>query len=201
MTRRVRTAVLISGRGSNMNALIMAARNPNFAAEIVLVVSDLPDAAGLLAAREGGVGAVSLDFRSLARKEAFEDELERVLRQAGVELICLAGFMRILTARFVTGWRGRILNIHPSLLPDFRGLHTHQRVLAEGRREHGCTVHYVVGKLDAGPIIAQARIPVLPSDGVPALAARVLAEEHRIYPRAVDAIARSLARTGPLGKG
>ncbi|MBV9289840.1 MAG: phosphoribosylglycinamide formyltransferase [Hyphomicrobiales bacterium] len=178
-----------------MSALITAARNPNFAAEIVLVVSDMPGAAGLLAALEAGVGAILLDFRSFARKEAFEDELERALRAAGVELICLAGFMRILTPRFVAPWRSRILNIHPSLLPDFRGLHTHQRVLAEGRREHGCTVHYVVGKLDAGPIIAQTRVPVFTSDDVPALAARVLAEEHRIYPRAVDAIARSLARS------
>ena len=182
-----------------MSALIAAARRPNFAAEIVLVVCETTGAAGLLVARDAEVNAVLLDFRSFAGKEAFEAELERQLRAAGVELVCLAGFMRVLTASFVARWRSRILNVHPSLLPDFPGLHTHARVLEEGRREHGCTVHFVVDELDAGPIVAQARVPVFPSDDVSALAARVLAEEHRIYPHAVDAIARSLAKRRAAG--
>lgn len=199
MIARVRTAVLISGRGSNMRALIGAARNPNFAAEIVLVVSDMPDAAGLFAAREIGVRALALDFTGFAAKVSFEAELEKRLREASVELVCLAGFMRILSANFVARWRGQLLNIHPSLLPEHRGLHTHERVLAEGRHEHGCTVHHVIEELDAGSIVAQARVPVLPSDDVSELAARVLAEEHRIYPPAVDVVARSLARVRRLG--
>ena len=179
-----------------MRALIEAARSPKFLAEIVLVLSDNPDAAGLSAARELGVSAKAIDFRSLAGKRAFEAELHVNLASAGVDLVCLAGFMRILSADFVVQWRGRILNIHPSLLPELRGLHTHERALAEARREHGCTVHFVSAELDAGPIIAQARIPVLAGDDAEALAARVLVEEHRIYPQALDAVARALRATG-----
>jgi phosphoribosylglycinamide formyltransferase-1 len=182
-----------------MKALIGAARNPNFAAQVVIVVSDTPDAAGILAAREDGVRAVALEYQSFASKEAFEVELEKQLQAAMVELVCLAGFMRVLTSNFVARWSGRLLNIHPSLLPEYRGLHTHERALAEGRREHGCTVHYVVDEVDAGSIVAQARVPILPSDDVPALAARVLAQEHRIYPPAVDVVARFLARGGRPG--
>ena len=142
-----------------MKALIAAARQPDFAAEIALVLSDKPRAAGLAVAREAGVVAEAIDFHSCSGKPSFESALDARLRAAGVELICLAGFMRILSADFVERWEGRILNIHPSLLPDLRGLHTHERALAEGRAEHGCTVHYVSAELDAGPIIAQARVP------------------------------------------
>ena len=196
MSMRTPTGVLISGRGSNMKALIAAARQPDFAAEIALVLSDKPQATGLAVAREAGVAAEAVDFRGHPDSSSFELALEARLRAAGVELICLAGFMRVLSADFVERWGGRVLNIHPSLLPDLRGLHTHERALAEGRAEHGCTVHYVSAELDAGPIIAQARVPVLPGDDAETLAARVLVEEHRIYPKALDAVARALRGTG-----
>ena len=192
MTSRVRTAVLISGRGSNMVALIEAARSPDFSAEIVLVLSDDPAAAGLSRARELGVAAEAVDFRAYAGKAAFEAALDARLAAASVEIVCLAGFMRVLSPSFVERRRGRILNIHPSLLPDLRGLNTHERALAQGLAEHGCTVHLVTAELDAGPILAQARIPVLSGDDAYALAARVLKEEHRIYPQALDEFARSL---------
>ncbi len=196
MTARTRTAILISGRGSNMKALIAAARRPDFAAEIALVLSDRPQAAGLAVAREAGLAAEAINFQRLPDKSAFEAALDARLRAAGVELICLAGFMRILSGDFVGRWEGRILNIHPSLLPDLRGLRTHERALAEGRAEHGCTVHYVSAELDAGPIIAQARVPVLPGDDAETLAARVLVEEHRLYPLALDAVARARRTAG-----
>jgi phosphoribosylglycinamide formyltransferase-1 len=193
---RVPTAVLISGRGSNMIALIEAAQSPDFSAEIVLVLSDEPAAAGLSRARELGVAAEAVDFRAYGAKPAFEAALEARLVAASVEIVCLAGFMRLLSPAFVERRRGRILNIHPSLLPNLRGLNTHERALAQGLAEHGCTVHLVTAELDAGPILAQARVPVLSGDDAPALAARVLKEEHRIYPQALDELARSL-RTAP----
>jgi phosphoribosylglycinamide formyltransferase 1 len=192
VTPRVRTAVLISGRGSNMSALIEAARSSDFSAKIVLVLSDVPSAAGLSLARELGVAAEAIDFRAYAGKPAFEAALETRLAAASVEIVCLAGFMRVLSPAFVEGWKGRVLNIHPSLLPNLRGLNTHERALAQGLAEHGCTVHLVTAELDAGPILAQARVPVFAGDDADALAARVLKEEHRIYPQALDALARSL---------
>ena len=192
VTPRVRTAVLISGRGSNMSALIEAARSPDFSAEIVLVLSDDPAALGLSLARKLGVAAEAIDFRAYAGKPAFEAALDARLTAASVEIVCLAGFMRVLSPPFVERWRGRMLNIHPSLLPNLRGLNTHERALAQGLAEHGCTVHLVTAELDAGPILAQARVPVLPGDDAAALAARVLKEEHRIYPQALDELARSL---------
>jgi phosphoribosylglycinamide formyltransferase 1 len=192
---RVRTAVLISGRGSNMSALIEAARAPSFPAEIVLVLSDGPAAAGLPIARNAGVAAEAIDFRTYPGNEAFEAALDARLLAASAEIVCLAGFMRALSAPFVERWKGRMLNIHPSLLPNLRGLHTHRRALAQGLAEHGCTVHFVTAELDAGPIIAQARVRVLKGDDADALAARVLKEEHRIYPEALNAVARSLRAT------
>ena len=189
--------MLISGRGSNMCALIEATRNLEFSAEIALVLSDRPDAAGLRAAREAGVPAEAVDFRRFQAKGEFEAAIQARLASDRVELVCLAGFMRILSPSFVERWRGRMLNIHPSLLPDLRGLHTHERALAEGRREHGCTVHYVSAELDAGPTIAQSRVPIVAGDDAEALAARVLVEEHRIYPLALDAVARALRRADP----
>jgi phosphoribosylglycinamide formyltransferase 1 len=198
---RARTVVLISGRGSNMSALIEAARSPDFAAEIVLVISDRPDAPGLSVARKAGVAAEAIDFRAYPGKAAFEAALEARLRAAGTEIVCLAGFMRVLSPPFVERWKGRLLNIHPSLLPNLRGLNTHQRALAQGLSEHGCTVHFVTAELDAGPIIAQARAPILPGDDAEALAARVLKEEHRIYPEALNAVARSLSAAAPEPQG
>jgi phosphoribosylglycinamide formyltransferase 1 len=179
-----------------MSALIEAARLPDFSVEIVLVLSDGPAAAGLSLARNLGVAAEAIDSRAYPGKSAFEAALATRLTSASVEIVCLAGFMRVLSPSFVERWRGRMLNIHPSLLPNLRGLNTHARALAQGLSEHGCTVHLVTAELDAGPILAQARVPVLPSDDVAALAARVLEEEHRIYPQALDELARSLRCVG-----
>jgi phosphoribosylglycinamide formyltransferase 1 len=194
---RVRAAILISGRGSNMTALIEAARSPDFPAEIVLVLSDTPTAPGLSLARKLGVAAEAIEFRAYADKPSFEAALETRLSAVSAEIVCLAGFMRVLSASFVERWRGRLLNIHPSLLPNLRGLNTHERALAQGLAEHGCTVHLVTAEVDAGPILTQARVPVLPGDDAGALAARVLKEEHRIYPQALDSVARSLRTAAP----
>ena len=195
MTPRVPTAVLISGRGSNMGALIEAAQSPGFSAAVVLVLSDGPAASGLALARKLGVAAEAIDFRAYGGKPSFEAALDARLAAAEAEIVCLAGFMQVLSASFVERWKGRLLNIHPSLLPNLRGLDTHRRALALGLAEHGCTVHLVTAELDAGPILAQARVPVLPEDDVASLAARVLKEEHRIYPPALDAFARSALAT------
>lgn len=175
-----------------MSALIEAARSPDFSAEVVLVLSDDPTARGLSLARELGVAAEAVDFRAYAGKPAFEAALETRLAAASAEIVCLAGFMRVLSPPFVERRLGRIINIHPSLLPNLRGLNTHERALALGLAEHGCTVHLVTAELDAGPILGQARVPVLPGDDASALAARVLKEEHRIYPQALDELSRSL---------
>jgi phosphoribosylglycinamide formyltransferase 1 len=179
-----------------MRALIEAARSPDFSAEVVLVLSDDPAAAGLLSARDVGAAAEAIDFRAYRGKPAFEAALDARLASASVEIVCLAGFMRMLSPSFVGRWQGRVLNIHPSLLPNLRGLNTHERALAQGFTEHGCTVHLVTAELDAGPILAQARVPVLPRDDVATLAARVLEEEHRIYPQALGEFASSLRRLG-----
>ncbi len=200
MRSRVRTGVLISGRGSNMSALIAAARGVDFSAEIALVLSDRPGAAGIAIAQRTGIAAETIDFRSFSGKAAFEATVDARLRAAGVELICLAGFMRILSTEFVGKWHDRILNIHPSLLPEFPGLNTHDRALAGARAEHGCTVHFVSAELDAGPIVAQARVPVHGDDDPQSLAARVLVEEHRIYPMALDTVARALRATGAASR-
>jgi phosphoribosylglycinamide formyltransferase 1 len=193
VSQRARTVVLISGRGSNMSALIEAARAPDFAAEIVMVLSDEPGAPGLAIARKAGVASEAIDFRAYPGKTAFEAALDARLRAERAEIVCLAGFMRVLSPPLVERWKGRILNIHPSLLPNLRGLNTHERALRDGLVEHGCTVHFVTAELDGGPMIAQARVPVMPGDDAAALAARVLIEEHRIYPAALNAVARSLA--------
>ena len=188
MARR-RTAVLISGGGSNLQALLDATAPPGASATIALVVSNEPRAFGLERARRAGVATFVLDHRGFADRTAFETELDRQLRDAGIDLICLAGFMRILTPAFVAGWRDRLLNIHPSLLPAFPGLHTHARALAAGVRVHGCTVHLVRPELDDGPILAQGIVPVLPGDDAASLAARVLEVEHRCYPLALEQVA------------
>jgi len=188
--RRVPAAILISGRGSNMVALIEAAKGADFPAEIVLVAANLPDAGGLERAAAAGIATTSVDHRPFGKdREAFERALDAELQAHGIELIVLAGFMRVLTPWFVTRWQGRLINIHPSLLPDFRGTHTHARALEAGVAEHGCTVHFVVPELDAGPTILQAKVPVLPGDDEASLSARVLEQEHRIYPQALALVA------------
>ncbi len=184
MKRRV--GVLISGRGSNMAALIAAARTPGYPAEIALVVSNRPDAAGLVLAHNAGVATASIDHRPFkGDRAAHETAVDAALRAAGVEIVCFAGYMRLLTPRFVDAWQGRMLNIHPSLLPAFPGLHTHERALGAGVKLHGCTVHLVTQAMDEGPILAQAAVPVLPGDTADMLAERVLVQEHRIYPLAL----------------
>jgi len=189
----MRVAILISGRGSNMTALIDAARAPEFPAEIALVLSNRSDAGGLAIARARGIPTSAIDPKIHVGRDDFEASIEAMLDIHRIELVCLAGYMRILGAPFVNRWRGRMINIHPSLLPAYKGLRTHERALADGASEHGCTVHYVEPELDAGPAILQARVPVLPGDDAATLAARVLAREHEIYPRALALVARSLA--------
>ncbi len=193
MSRR-RVAILISGRGSNMVSLIEAARAPGFPAEIALVLSNRPDAGGLERAREAGLATVAVDHKEYPTREAFEQAMDDALRSHGIDFICLAGFMRVLTDWFVERWSGRMVNIHPSLLPLFRGTHTHRRALEEGMLVHGCTVHFVVPELDAGPIIAQAVVPVVPGDTEESLAARVIVQEHRLYPQALRMICDGSAR-------
>jgi phosphoribosylglycinamide formyltransferase 1 len=193
MTGRKRVGVLISGRGSNLQSLVDACRDPGYPAEIVLVVSNRPGAPGLDRAREAGVPALTIDHKAYPTRAAFDAELDRALREAGVEIICSAGFMRLLTAGFVEAWRDRQLNIHPSLLPAFRGLHPQQQALDAGVCISGATVHFVRAEMDAGPILAQAAVPVRPDDTAGTLAARILAAEHRIYPRALALVASGAA--------
>jgi phosphoribosylglycinamide formyltransferase 1 len=193
-SRKRRVAVLISGRGSNMASLIEAAKAPGYPAEIALVISNRPDAEGLARAAAAGVAIAVVDHKTCPEREAFERALDEELLAHGVELLCLAGFMRILTPWFINRWNGRMLNVHPSLLPLFTGLHTHRRALEAGVRIHGCTVHFVTPELDAGPIVAQGAVPVLPSDTEETLAARVLRQEHVIYPLALQLVASGRVR-------
>ena len=188
-----RVAILISGRGSNMQAIVEAARAPAYPADIVLVVSNRPRAAGLVWAAEQGIPTHVVDHAAHASGEEFEAHLDEALAAAGAELVCLAGFMRLLGAPMVDKWRDRMLNIHPSLLPAFRGLHTHERALAAGVKIAGCTVHLVRPEVDTGPILAQAAVPVLDTDTPETLATRVLRAEHRIYPQALAAFASGRA--------
>jgi len=187
---RKRVAILISGRGSNMAALIEAAKDPSYPAEIVLVLSNIADAGGLAHAQENGIATAVVAHKPFGKdREAFDRAVQDVLLAHKIQIVCLAGFMRLLTPWFVSQWGGRMINIHPSLLPAFKGLHTHERVLAEGATRHGATVHFVTPELDDGPIIMQESVPVLPGDTPDALAARVLKVEHRIYPEALRRIA------------
>ncbi|MBW8269666.1 phosphoribosylglycinamide formyltransferase [Caldovatus aquaticus] len=193
--RRRRVAVLISGRGSNMRALVAAARDPAYPAEIALVLSNRADAPGLAHAEAEGVPVAVVESRPFrGDREAFERALDAALARHGIELVALAGFLRVLTPWFVARWQDRLVNIHPSLLPAFPGLDTHARALAAGVRLHGCTVHLVRAEVDAGPILAQAAVPVLAEDTPETLAARVLAQEHRIYPAALAWLAAGRVR-------
>jgi phosphoribosylglycinamide formyltransferase-1 len=187
---RKRVAVLISGRGSNMTALIEAAKDPTYPAEIVLVLSNIPDAGGLQIAKAAGIETVVIDHKRYGKdRAAFEAAMQSVLEQHKIEIVCLAGFMRILTAGFVEKWRGRMLNIHPALLPAFKGLDTHKRALEAKVKQHGATVHFVVPEMDSGPVILQGAVEVRPDDTEVSLAARVLTVEHRIYPEALKMLA------------
>ena len=191
---RLKVGVLISGRGSNLQALIDACADPSFPAEIVLVLSNKADAFGLERARTAGIPASVVSHRDFADKPGFEAAMDSALRSAGVDLVCLAGFMRLLTADFVERWRDRLINIHPSLLPSFKGLDTHARAIEAGVKFTGCTVHFVRPAMDEGPIIVQAAVPVLPEDDPHALGDRVLVAEHRCYPLALRLIAEGRAR-------
>lgn len=191
--RKVRTAILISGRGSNMMSLVEAARAPAYPAEIVAVISNRPEAEGLKWAAKQGIPAIGLDHKQFATRTAFEAKLHTTLMECGTELICCAGFMRMLTGGFIDRWRDRQLNIHPSLLPAFPGLDTHQRAIEAGVRIAGCTVHFMRLEMDSGPIVGQAAVAVLSGDTADELAARVLAAEHKLYPAALALVASGRA--------
>ncbi len=186
---RVRTAVLISGRGSNLGSLIEAAHAPDYPAEIVLVISNKPDAGGLAIAARAEIPTKVIPHRQFASREDFDAAIDAALREADVSLVCEAGFMRIHSEWFVKRWEGRVLNIHPSLLPAFPGIHVHEQALAAGVKVSGCTVHFLTAELDSGPIVAQACVPVLPGDTTETLGARVLELEHKVYPEALGLVA------------
>jgi phosphoribosylglycinamide formyltransferase-1 len=194
---RKKVAILISGRGSNMSTLIEAARAPDYPAEIVGVLSNKASAPGLEIAAAHGIATASLAQSKFPSRDMFEDTMTQVLESWGTDIVCLAGFMRILGEDFVTRWQGSMINIHPSLLPAYKGIDTHARVLADGATEHGCTVHFVTPGLDEGPAVLQARVPVLPGDTPETLSARVLVEEHRIYPEALRMLASGEAMFRP----
>jgi phosphoribosylglycinamide formyltransferase-1 len=183
--KRKRVGVLISGRGSNMAALVEAARDQAYPAEIVCVVSNRPDAAGLKFAQDQNISTYVVDHKEFKTRESFDKALNDYLQSQKLDLIACAGFMRIMTSVLLEPWAGKIINIHPSLLPLYKGTHTHERALANGVKVHGCSVHYVTEELDSGPIIARAEVPVLPGDTPETLSARVLVEEHKLYPRAL----------------
>lgn len=198
MAVKSRLAILISGRGSNMAALLDAAAQPHYPAEVVLVLSNAAEAPGLALAEKAGIPTAVIDHRPFGKGEegraAFDLAVDRRLRGAGADLVCLAGFMRMLSAGFVSAWDGRMLNIHPSLLPGFKGLDVHRRMIDAGVRIAGCTVHFVTAEMDAGPIVGQAAVPVEPGDDADALAARILAAEHALYPACVAKVASGAAR-------
>lgn len=188
MTRK-RVGVLISGRGSNLQALIDASQASDYPAEIAIVISNVPDAQGLAHAKAAAIPTFTIDHKGFPSRDAFDAALDAALKEARVDILCNAGFMRLHTPGFVERWRDRHLNIHPSLLPAFRGLDTHARVIEAGCKLSGCTVHFVRSEMDEGPIVAQAAVPVLGDDTPDSLAARVLEAEHRLYPHALALVA------------
>lgn len=190
---KARVGVLISGRGSNMKSLVEAARDADYPAEIACVVSNRTDAKGLAYAAANGIPTKVIDHKAYATREAFDAALDAYLKSQNIDLVACAGFMRIMTPALIAAWQGRMLNIHPSLLPAYKGLHTHERALADGAKRHGCTVHFLSAELDSGPIILQAEVPVLADDTPETLAARVLEQEHIIYPQALAIVARTLS--------
>jgi phosphoribosylglycinamide formyltransferase-1 len=189
-----RVGILISGRGSNMRALIEAAKEKDYPAEIALVISNVADAGGLEFARQNKIETQVIEHQKFPSREIFDNAMDVALKAANIDLVALAGFMRLLSSRFVENWRGRMINIHPSLLPAYKGLHTHKRAIEAGEKFAGCTVHFVTPELDDGPAILQAKVPVLPGDTEDALAARVLEQEHKIYPQALRLVAEGKAK-------
>ena len=189
---RKRVGVLISGRGSNMAALVAAARDPAYPAEIECVVSNRPDAAGLEFAKAQGIATHVINHKDYATREAYDAALNDYLQSQKLDLVACAGFMRIMTPVLLEPWDGKMINIHPSLLPLYKGTRTHDRVIADGATVHGCSVHYVTAELDSGSVVAQAEVPVLPGDTAESLSARVLAEEHKLYPKALAIVANRL---------
>lgn len=187
--KKKRVGVLISGRGSNMLALINAARNSDYPAEIAFVLSNKADAAGIETASKLGIATQVIDHRKFSSREEFDAAINAAFQAHKLDLIACAGFMRIMTPVLISPWKGRMINIHPSLLPLYKGLHTHERAIADGQKDAGCTVHFVTAELDDGPIIAQVRVPILPGDTPETLAARVLIEEHKLYPEALRRVA------------
>jgi formyltetrahydrofolate-dependent phosphoribosylglycinamide formyltransferase len=186
MNRRKRLAVLISGRGSNMEAILTATQDPNFPAEIAMVLSDNEDAKGLETALAHDIPAYAFPRSEFDNKGDHETAIVEAIEAEEIDLICLAGYMRLLSEHFTSSFENRLINIHPSLLPKYKGLNTHQRALDAGDKEHGCTVHYVNGEMDGGKIIAQSSIKILPADTADTLAARVLVEEHKLYPKVIE---------------
>ena len=195
---KVRLGILISGRGSNMEALIRACADPEFPAEIMTVISNKADAPGLQKAEKLGIKTLRIDQKNYTDRIGFEHALNKALIHNQIELICLAGFMKILSPEFVNSWSDRIINIHPSLLPDYPGLDTYARTLADGKTESGCTVHYVIPEMDAGPVILQRRVPIVENDTPDTLADRILVEEHIAYPEAVRIVAEKLLNSGTI---
>ena len=190
--KRVKLAVFISGRGSNMLSILEAAQNPDFPAEISVVLSNKSTATGIESAKKHGIATEIVEHQHFDSREDFEDEIQERLEKHDIDFIVLAGFMRILSENFVTQWHDRILNIHPSLLPEYKGLNTHERAITDGKTETGCTVHFVTSDLDSGPIILQKKVPILKDDTPESLAQRVLEQEHIAYPEAIKLIASSV---------
>jgi len=191
---KAKIAVLISGRGSNLQALIDACADPDYPGDIALVISNRPKAPGLDLAGKAGIRREVINHKDFESREEFEAAITDALKTAKVDFVCLAGFMRVLTASFASDWRGRLINIHPSLLPSFDGLHVHERMIDAGVKLAGCTVHFVSAEVDSGPIIGQAAVPVLPGDDADKLAARILHEEHRLYPACLRLLIEGKAR-------
>ena len=194
MSAKRKVGVLISGRGSNLKSLIQACRDPSFPAEIVLVISNVAGAGGLAHAANANIPTTVIPHKTFESREAFDAAIDAALRDAGVDLVCEAGFMRIHSAGFVRAWEGRLINIHPSLLPAFKGTHVHEQAIAAGVKMSGCTVHFVAAEVDSGPIIAQSAVPVLEGDTPETLAARVLEEEHKLYPLALKRVIEGRVR-------
>ncbi len=190
--KKKRVGVLISGRGSNMAALVDAARAPSYPAEIICVVSNRPDAGGLDYAKQHGITAHAIDHKTFATREAFDAELNAYLQQQNLDIIACAGFMRVMSPVMIDAWAGRMINIHPSFLPHYKGTHTHEQALADNAPVHGCTVHYVTHELDSGAIIAQTQVLIFEGDTVETLNARVLAQEHKLYPKALTRVCVAL---------
>jgi phosphoribosylglycinamide formyltransferase-1 len=189
--KKLNLAIFISGRGSNMRSIIEACKTPDYPATVNMVLSNRPDAPGLDYAAGQGIKTEIVDHKLFATREAFESEIQEILSHYKVDLIALAGFLRILTPGFIEKWPQRIINVHPSLLPDYKGLNTHERAIADGKKEAGCTIHYVVPEIDSGEIILQKRVPILPGDTPGTLAERVVVQEHSAYPEAIRIVANS----------